>query len=138
MMNDPATPNPASTNAPASDDSAAKGKSPLDALEELLKDAKDKGGAASPGQPAAPAPVKKEEGPSEEERLDKLAAQEALHKQQEQLEVQQELQKIKIEAAQSPQAHARMEQDQAKQEEQQSSQQSSKGFEIRQLKHSKV
>lgn len=118
------------------------GKSPLDALEELLQNAKSKGGApgtklSSPDRPGGNITESTPEK-SEKEILAEIEIKKQALKQQEQVLIQQQVVAMQQEASVSPQVKARTQQDQQAAEQKQEKQQVAQEYQIRQLGHTKV
>ncbi len=107
-------------------------QNPLDVLEDILSEAKQKAGAANSKQKK-----QSDEELEKEKRLAELEKQAQERKQQEAILLQQkvaELQQVKH----SPQYQARTNQEQQKQEQKQKQAEELEGHEIIQLKHSKI
>lgn len=143
--NDPGAADPGAVDpgaAPA--DGGAGQKSPLDVLEELLKESQAKAGAAGqgPGAPGGmgamePAPDPNQPTP---EQLQLQAEMEEKLRQQAIID-QQHLEEQRVALGQikdTPQYKARVQQDQDKVDEQQSKQSAGQGFDIKQLEHTKI
>jgi hypothetical protein len=128
---------------PGSDPSQPAQKSPLDILEEILRESKDQGGGgpAGPGQPPEPeGPVVGEDGLTDEERAAQQAEREAEKERQRQEDaaaLQQQLQALKT-IDQTPQYQARVAQEQAEVAADAAKDAALDGFEIFQLKHTKI
>ncbi|MGD9128974.1 MAG: hypothetical protein PVJ09_00570 [Candidatus Woesebacteria bacterium] len=135
----------------ATDPGAAK-RSPLDALEDLLKDAQKNKGAvgAAPSLAAlggaTPDAVGFEKG-SEEEETDSRSSEEQLaevakleeqKKQEDQVRIAEGLKDLQYEATQSPQAQARISQDQEKKVKDEQKASEREEYKIRQIEHTKI
>lgn len=117
------------TTNPTSDD-----KNPLDVLEEILKDAKAKGGAGN--APSGPSP---EELAAEEEARQLAEAQQVMAEKQneDQQQIVQQIQELQT-ITQTPENQARLGQINDKKKKEESQKAAGEGFEIEQLGHSKV
>lgn len=121
---------------PAGSGSAKGGKSPLDALEELLKTAK-----AKPGAPAGATELNQtpeEPKKSEEEILAEIEAKKMALKQQEEELVKQQLLAMQEETSHSPQAQARTDQIHLAEEQKHQEEEVDAKYKIRQLSHTKI
>lgn len=112
------------------------GQNPLDALEQILQQAKAGKGGVSPDAKAAEEKAKLEEQKKQDEILKFQALQEE-KKLADAAALQQKLEELKS-VEQSPQNQARIEQDQQKQSEQQQYDDAIDGFEIQQIHHTKL
>ncbi len=121
----PATPLPA-------DPAAGGGKSPLDMLEQILKDQKQEG-AEAPATPVAAPVVPAEPLISPEE----LQAQQAAHKAQDEVDLKAKIAELET-IKQTPEYQARVEQNAQAQTQAEEAHSGQEGFEIRQLDHTKV
>ena len=134
----PPTPN---QSAPKTSAGGSGDVNPLDALEELLKNAQSKGAGGKGGMPmpgGAPAKPPEPQGPSEEELLAAINLKKQELKQADAQAAQIQIQAMKQEAVSSDSAKARKEQDKAAAKQKKEEQQVADEYAIRQLSHTKV
>ncbi len=119
-------------DAPADDQSQ---KSPLDILEELLKESGNSGASSQPTAPAAePGQPTEEEKAKKLEELQEKMAEQAIEDKENIAKQQELLESLK----QTPQYQARVQQNEEKAQTEADKDTAGQGFEITQLKHDKV